>query len=161
LKIIGIDPGCKGCIVELDSETRTARCLDLPYRTDKIINFFKVNDSFDFNRASMIYLEHVKGRGGWGATQVFTFGTNYGQVLGFLYDKQHTLLNPKEWQKIAHFGCFGDNPKLKSWESFQKLNPNSKIGKTKDGLIDAFHIARYGLFYYHAQFKDDWKFERL
>jgi len=161
LKIIGIDPGFKGCIVELDSDTRTARCLDLPYRTDKIINFFKVNECFDFNRASMIYLERVRGRGGWGATQVFTFGTNYGQVLGFLYDKQHTLLEPKEWQKIAYFGTFEKDTKLRSWESFQKLNPNSGITKSKDGLIDAFHIARYGLFYYHAQFKDDWKFEKL
>ena len=161
MKIIGIDPGFKGCIVELDTLTRTARYLDLPFRTDKIINFHKVKGAFDFDDASMIYLEHVHGRGGWGASQVFTFGANYGQVLGFLYDKQHTLLNPKAWQKIAHFGTLSEGPKLKSWESFQRLNPNSGITKTKDGLIDAFHIARYGLFYYHAKFKDDWKFTKL
>ena len=158
MKIIGIDPGSKGSIVELNSETNEARYLDLPYRQDKIIDFDQVKKAFDFNTVTMIYLEYVRGRSGWGATQVFTFGCNYGQVLGFLYDKPHTLVGPKAWQKIAHFGCSSGIPKLMSRESFIRLNPHSDIKKSQDGLIDAFHIARFGMFSYHAKFQDKWEF---
>ena len=161
MKIIGIDPGSKGSIVELDSTTGEARYLDIPYRLDKIIDFNQVKAAFDFTETTMIFLEHVRGRSGWGATQVFTFGCNYGQILGFLYDKPHNLISPKTWQKIAHFGCCSGIPKLMSRESFQRLNPKSKVKKSQDGLIDAFHIARYGMFAYHAKFKDDWEFIKV
>lgn len=161
LKIIGIDTGSKGCIVELNTEAQEARYLELPYRQDKIIDFDQVKRSFDFGSTTMIFLEYVRGRSGWGATQMFTFGCNYGQILGFLYDKPHTLVGPKTWQKIAHCGCLSGIPKLRSRESFQRLNPQSSVKKSQDGLIDAFHIARYGLFAYHAKFRDPWEFTKL
>jgi hypothetical protein len=58
-------------------------------------------------------------------------------------------------------GMNESDPKLNSFISFIRLNPNAKIRKTQDGIIDAFHIARYGIIYYalHDTFKDDWEFQ--
>lgn len=161
MKILGIDPGFKGAIVELDSESHKGRFLNLPYRTDKVLEFDKIKSAFDFRSIDMIFLEMVQGRTIWGADKIFTFGCNYGQILGFLYDKPHNLVSCKTWQKIAHFGCRLEDPKDKSREAFDRLNPKAQIKKSYDGMVDAFHIARYGLFIYHVTFHDNWEFEQL
>jgi hypothetical protein len=112
----------------------------------------------------MTYIEHVRGRGGkWGASQTFTFGFNYGLIRGFLYDKPHVLVTPKQWQKIAHLGAKQDSPKTKSRETFVRLNPNANIPKSKDGVIDAFHIARFGLLQYPKNIlsQQNWSFVKI
>lgn len=158
MKIIGIDPGSKGCIVSLNTETRIAKCLNIPY-IDGVIDVDRIKGRFTWSDASMVILEKVHGRKEWGISNVFSFGQYYGQMRLFLYNKPHILLDPQTWQKIAHLGTSVSDPKAKSFQSFQRLNPNAKkIKKSYDGLIDAYHIARYGLFYYGVQFKDDWEF---
>jgi hypothetical protein len=158
MQVIGIDPGKHGCIVALDSDTHEAHWLNMPFREDGILDLGIINTKVKPYWSGMIYLEKVHGRSGWGATQVFGFGVNYGQVLGWLHDKPHTLITPKKWQSIAHVGTFGENPKLRSHQSFIRLNPSTTIRKKDNGLIDAFHIARFGLFFNGVQFRDDWEF---
>lgn len=158
MKIIGIDPGFKGCLVELDTDLHRARCLDMPFRADRIIDYNILKNAFNYSTVNMTFLEKVSGRGGWGANQTFTMGSNYGQILAFLYNKPYTLVVPQKWQQIAHSCTQSEEPKDKSFESFQRLNPKANISRKKDGLIDAFHIARYGLFTYQIEFKDNWEF---
>jgi len=162
MKIIGIDPGAKGCIVELDSKSQTARYLNIPYRFDGIIAFDIINAQFDYLRhVDHILLEKVGGRCGWGASQTFKFGVNYGQVLGYLWDRPHSLVAPKTWQGLAHAGTTMGSPKDRSRMAFVKLNPAPKVRAKDDGLIDAFHIARWGLRHFRQDFTDHWTFINL
>jgi hypothetical protein len=161
MKAIGIDPGRKGAIVCLDTETHTARYASLPYRTDNVIEFDRLS-SWVSNDNCTVFLEDVHGRGKWGSASVFTFGCNYGQLRAWIViqKRPHILIQPQRWQKIAHMGMNETDPKLNSYISFMRLNPNAKIRKTQDGIIDAFHIARYGIIYYlrNNNFMDDWEF---
>ena len=161
MKTIGIDPGKRGCVVVLDSDTREAHCLDMPWREDGILNITTLNTKLNPYLSGMIYLEKIHGRSGWGATSVFNFGVNYGQLLCWLFDKPHTLITPKKWQYIAHLGTTEGIPKARSYQSFTRLNPSTHAKKTRDGLIDAFHIARFGLHFAGATFQDDWTFIEL
>lgn len=161
MRVCGIDPGKKGCFVVLDTDRHIAFWLDTPYRSDGIIDFAKVQDLVGLDYVDSIFYEKVCGREGWGAVQVFSFGCSYGQILGFLHDKPHTLISPKKWQTIAHVGTCGDNAKQRSYQSFVRLNPSAKIKKSQDGLIDAFHIARYGLIMLRSKFRDNWEFVEL
>lgn len=158
MKIIGIDPGKKGAICFLNTETSTATYLEIPYRPDGLIDFKIINEAFLFAHQDHIYIEKVSGRDGWGAVQCFSFGANCGMIRQWCWDKPHTLIVPKTWQKIAHIGTSAETAKLRSSQSFFRLNPNTNIKKSQDGIIDAFHIARYGLFQYRAQFSDNWEF---
>lgn len=161
MKIIGIDPGRKGAIVCLDDETTIARYANLPYRTDGVIEFDRLNQWTQGDHCPIL-LEDVHGRGKWGSNSVFTFGCNYGQLRAWIVimKRSHILVLPKAWQKIAHAGLNEIDPKVNSFISFQRLNPRAKIRKTQDGIVDAFHIARYGIIYYskNTHFKDDWEF---
>lgn len=155
----GIDSGAKGYIVKLDTSTTTAFYSPLPYHADKRLDLYKIESYFDgMKDAQCIIVEKVRGRGGWSANVNFQFGWYFGQLSAYLYNKPHHLVEPKEWQSIAHFSIHGDSPKEKSYAAFKKMNPNSTIKKSKDGIIDAFHIARYGLFLRCQKFKDDWSF---
>lgn len=162
MRILGIDPGKKGCFVLLDRDEKTAHYLAMPLLADRSIDFDQVYASLDLSNLNMIFLEKVLGRGSWGAANVWSFAENYGQLRAqILYKRPHTLVPPKTWQKIAHVGTEGDNAKIRSMQSFQRINPSTKVYKTQDGLIDAFHIARYGLISFRAKFTDDWRFIRL
>ena len=161
MKVIGIDPGKKGCVVILDSIKGVASWLNMPFRPDGILDLTALNDALLPFSTAVIYLEKIHGRSGWGATSVFNFGVNYGQVLGWLFDKPHTLITPQKWQYVAHLGTSGESAKEKSYQSFIRLNPGSKVKKSHDGLVDAFHIARFGLYFHGVDFKDGWDFKPI
>ena len=146
LKIVGIDSGSRGCVLQLDSRKKIAGYLKMPFTEDKLLDFDKLERSFSWSDVTKIFIEDVRGRGGiWGASQNFTFGFNYGMIRSFLINKQYTLVSPKQWQKVAHIGIKGKTAKEKSKLSFNRL---SSENIKHDGIIDAFHIARYGLLLY-------------
>ncbi len=152
---VGIDSGRKGCVVALDPENSMAHWFMLPYRDDSIIDFDFMDRTFKmFGDIAPIFLEKVMGRGGWAAKSTFGFGVNYGQILGYLYNKPHVQIKPHVWQKLAHFGVSGEEAKIKSKKAFVALNPSFDLKMLpeykRQGLIDAFHIARYSMFEYHG-----------
>lgn len=155
--IQAIDPGARGCIVELDSDAKTCRYLNMPMLPCDILDYDKLNECFPA-QPHMIFIEQVHGRQPWGAGNVFTFGYNTGLITAWLYKKPHTKILPQTWQQLAHLGTKGDDPKYRSWQAFNRLNPKATIKKSQDGLIDAYHIARYGLFHYRCVFHDNWEF---
>jgi len=161
--VVGIDPGKDGVICALDVAERTASYLDIPYREDGIINGFMIERVFEgFASAHKILIEKVQGRGGWGATQCFNFGKNYGMLLGLLHHVPLHHVQPNAWQKSIHKGVKGATAKDRSKSVFRSLNPSFRdIKKTDSGLIDAFLIARYGLEQSRVVFSDDWNFINL
>lgn len=162
MKIIGIDPGRKGAIVTLDPAKKIAYYSRLPYRKDNIVDFDILN-KWKGEFSGSVFLEDVHGKKEWGAQNNFAFGSYFGQLKLWLAIEKipHILVRPQEWQKIAHMGMGSGDPKQNSYTSFIRLNPNAKISKSEDGIIDAYHIARWGLIYYtrNVAFTDNWRFD--
>ena len=160
MKIAGIDTGAKGCICLLDVVEKTASYLKLPYRDDGIINGYLIEKLFEgFNGVNRVVIEKVQGRGGWGATQTFNFGKNYGMVLGLLHHLPLTFVQPAEWQKAIHKGIAGATAKDRSLSVFASLNPSfGQVRKCDEGLVDSFFIARWSLEKSRMVFCDDWNF---
>lgn len=156
-KIIGIDPGRTGYVVQLDTETREATYMSIPYRHDKLIDYDKLNAAFP-DLTIDVWIEKLRGRSVWGSSVCFKFGTNNGLIRAWLYNRPFREVDPKNWQAIAHRKTDKDTAKIKSWLAFKAINPNSTIGKSKDGLIDAFHIAAYGISHLTSKRIRDWTF---
>jgi hypothetical protein len=164
MRCIGIDTGSTGVICELDVYEKTARYLKIPYRDDGIINGFKIDQTFEgFANVHKIVIEKVQGRGGWGATQCFSMGKNFGMLLGLLHHVPLTFVQPPTWQKRIHKGVKGVTAKDKSFSVFASLNPSfpfelNKTNKVHTGIIDAFFIARWALDEARIIYQDDWTF---
>ncbi len=163
MKVVGIDPGALGCICELDVYEKTARYLNIPYRKDGIVDGFEIEQAFEgFDHVHKLVIEKNLGRSGWGATQCFNMGRNYGMLLGLLHHVPITLVQPQTWQKRIHHGVHGATAKDRSNSVFASLNPNfGKIAKRDSGLIDAFFIARWALDEARIVYHDDWHFMDL
>ena len=163
MRIIGIDSGSAGSICELNVLEKTARYLRMPYREDNIINGYKIEQAFEgFDGIHKIIIEKVQGRAGWGATQCFGMGKNYGMLLGLLHHLPLTFVQPPTWQKRVHKGVAGVTAKERSASVFASLNPSfGQIRKCDNGLIDAFLIARWGLDDMRIIYHDDWNFINL
>jgi hypothetical protein len=157
MRVIGIDAGSTGYVVQLDTDTMQAIYCAIPYRHDKLIDYDKLNRIFPELKVP-VWIEKVRGRSVWGSSVCFKFGTNNGLIRAWLYNRNYHEVEPKNWQKLAHRGCEGDNPKVRSWLAFKKANPTSKICKSKDGLIDAYHIASWGLLQLTSKVYREWTF---
>lgn len=160
MRVVGIDSGALGCICELDVYEKTARYLKIPYREDGVINGFLIERAFEgFANSHKIIIEKVQGRGGWGATQCFGMGKNYGQILGLLHHVPVTFVQPQTWQKRIHKGVKGTTAKDRSFSVFSSLNPSfGDLSKKDNGLVDSFLIARWALDEARIIFRDDWTF---
>ena len=160
MRIISVDSGAQGYFCELDVYEKTARYLKIPYREDSVINGFKIDSVFEgFASAHKVIIEKVQGRGGWGATQCFNMGKNYGMLLGLLHHVPITFVQPPAWQKRIHKGVKGVTAKDRSMSVFASLNPSfGDIKKTMNGLVDAFFIARWALDEARIIYQDDWTF---
>jgi len=166
MKSVGIDPGAEGCIVLLDTLEKTARYMFIPYRKDKMINSKAIMQGFDdFYDVDRITIEKVMGRGGdskWGAAQNFGLGVNYGKILQVFEMLPHFLATPASWQREIHKGVTANTAKEKTMAVFDKINPSyGGIKNSKNGLSDAFFIARYGLDCLKCNYRDDWNFIKL
>lgn len=145
MKLIGIDPGSKGCIAEIDIKNKLVRWMDLPYREDKTLFIYAIKACFNFGEAYYTYLEKVMGQKVWGVNNNFAFGSYYGQVLAMLEMYPYELVTPQAWQRKIHGLKKGKMGKEMSAAKFRRMNPDfGTIKKCHEGLIDAFLIAYYG-----------------
>lgn len=146
MKILAIDPGAKGVIIELDSDTVTARYMKMPVRADKIICQDALRDRFDLGSMDFITIEKISPNPKWASNATFEFGKTIGQLLAFVGDYQFTEIHPRRWQKqmLANLPTLPD-PKARAKAAFQRLNPKYPNGKIDDNLVDAFLIAAYAL----------------
>lgn len=144
--LIGIDPGSKGAIVEIDTEEKTCRYMKLIFRDDEILDYPFIKRFFDFEKTDFIYCEQIHGMKIWGVSNNFRFGGIYWMVRMMLSPYPYSIVTPQAWQKIAHKGMprVAGEAKKRTKEAFVRLNP---LNNLKDvDVMDAYFIARYAGF---------------
>lgn len=161
--IIGIDPGKTGFIVQLNSDSLIARTYPIPFRKDEIIDYRAIKWHFDFKLADLIVLEKVSVQPHWSATSSMTFGKIVGQLQMLISQHSFMEISSRIWQKEVHVG-FADHmdAKAKSAAAFARINPNYESKKKIDhNMIDAFHIADWGLRKNNILARSSWTFEHI
>lgn len=150
---IGIDPGKDGAMAMLGyretpilvpfSETEYAHHLRwvepffVATGTEGVLSW----------RETFAVVEHVNAMPGQGVTSCFSFGQNFGFILGLLtaFHIPYELVRPQKWKK--EFGCTSD--KNTSIEVAQRLFPDVDLRRTPqckkphDGKAEALLMAEY------------------
>lgn len=128
-----------------------------------LVNYYPNEEklkAFDFpNDNIKFFLEQCQAGGGskLSNSSIFSFGEEYGRVLGYLEakNKTYTLVHPRSWQKIFYADLpVKFNGKERSIEVIRQYFPKDLdsfcLGKSKtphDGLCDARIIAEWGRLY--------------
>jgi crossover junction endodeoxyribonuclease RuvC len=141
-----MDPGLSGGVAILTGDGRIESMIVMPRLPDLCALLGKG----EFRHA---FVEQVSVRPGQGISSGFKFGVGYGGLLGALTARgiPHTLLRPQAWQKIAHVGTSGKDPKDRSDQAAMRLWPQQSWLATPrckvnhDGLQEACLIAYAGL----------------
>ena len=163
MKCIGLDPGKLGFLVELDSELKRARTMQLPFRPDGILCLRTIQKYFDLQSANAIIMEKISPQPVWSAISCMTFGRIIGQLEALFAPYPFQQISPKIWQKMMHVGLSGDlKPKQKSLAIFHRLNPDYPPQKkiVDHNLADAYLLAEYGLRSNNIMITG-WKFEHI
>lgn len=144
----GIDPGKDGSLAILG------------YReTPILVPFSETEYANQLRRLSLVtrngidgsvfcVVEHVGAMPGQGVTSCFSFGQNFGFILGLLtaYCIPYELVRPQRWKK--EFGCTSD--KNTSIEVAQRMFPGVDLRRTEkckkphDGISEALLMAEWG-----------------
>ncbi len=136
-RIMGIDPGKSGGCAILEV-------------SGSVIEVFKFGDLTPqdlahkmrpYQQVKMAYIEKVHSMPGQGVRSVFTFGQNYGMLLGVLaaFRFATTHVAPQVWQKYLQ--CMSKGNKNVTKQRAQELFPAEKI---THAVADALLIAEYG-----------------
>ena len=152
----GIDPGKDGCLAILGyretpivvpfSEAEYAKQLRMldPHTVYSITaGGIKPPEPF----TPFCVVEHVNAMPGQGVTSCFSFGQNFGFILGLLtaFRIPYELVRPQKWKK--EFSCTSD--KNTSIEVAKRLFPGvdlrrtPKCTKPHDGICEALLMASY------------------
>jgi len=160
--ICGADPGKKGALVALDTDSRYCNHIKLAYDKAGDLETGPLSWWLACASPDLILLEKVGGRGGWGAVQTFNFGDVYGQLRLFLRMSGYPLrmVPPKTWQAFAHAGVSPSlAPKDRSALVLSQTFPASS--KLHDGVMDAFLLTWFGVSKYGKSSRIDWDFKNL
>jgi hypothetical protein len=161
--ITAIDPGKTGFLVELNSDTKTAKTMRLPFRPDEILCYRTIRANFDLKTADMVILEKVSANPRWGTSACLTFGKTVGQIQMLISTANFFEISSKTWQKVMHLG-FSDSmeSKEKSLAAFYRINPDYPTKPKPDhNMIDAFLMADYGLRKNGVMVSQEWRFEHV
>jgi len=148
MRICGIDPGFKGGLSLIDSETNETVCSPMPVivtdgktklDVDGVIEWFRTN------RPERVLLELVHAMPGQGVTSMFNFGKGYGEIIGVSHamGAPPVYITPQKWKK--HFNLGQD--KNASLELVKTLFPDfDRLWKFKknEGIAESVLIAKYG-----------------
>ena len=154
---VGIDPGKDGALAILGY--REAPIL-IPFSESEYANQLRKLDparkplvwqSKDLGELTPVepfcVVEHVNAMPGQGVTSCFSFGQNFGFILGLLtaFRIPYELVRPQKWKKV--FSCTSD--KNTSIEVAQRMFPGidlrrtPKCAKPHDGICEALLMAEY------------------
>lgn len=143
----GIDPGKDGSLAILG------------YReTPIIVPFSETEYANQLRQLSLVtrngidgsvfcVVEHVNAMPGQGVTSCFSFGQNFGVILGLLtaFRIPYELVRPQKWKKV--FSCTSD--KNTSIEVAKRMFPGVDLRRTPrcakphDGICEALLMAEY------------------
>jgi len=155
----GIDIGKSGAIVTINSKLEIVEKNTIPLiKGTTEIDITTLNSIIKDSKSNNFYIERVHSIFGSSAKSNFSFGTTNGLIIGLVHanKKSYTLVNPKDWQKVAWEGVAavrkGKKVDTKATSSIAcaRLFPNESFRKQRsekdhDGLVDAVLISYYGL----------------
>jgi len=157
MKIIGIDPGQTGGIVQIDGDGKILKKFGIPiiksgYKV--IIDLVGLRKVFEeISDSDFIFIEKVHSMPRDSPASAFKFGSTFGIKLGLITASKipFDMVAPNTWTKKMHADMDKTmNSKKRSLIVAQRLYPNEKFlltpkcSKPHDGLIDATLIAEYG-----------------
>lgn len=139
---VGVDPGKRGALVVLfDDGTDAVR---IPF--DEFL-YRDALGALDPARTVAV-VEHVGAMPGQGSVSMFSFGQNFGFILGLLtgYKIPYVLVRPQKWKK--EYSCTSDKntsidvaKRLFPWFNLKRTD---RCTKDDDGLAEALLLANYG-----------------
>jgi hypothetical protein len=158
MKVAGIDPGRKGCLVVVDTATTKGHAYKLAYDKAGHLDCVGLVEFLTLAKPGALIIEKVSGFRGSGATQTFSFGFACGELNAVVtswashYHASLVYVLPQSWQKVVHVGTpQKETAKDKSLLAYKRLFPHqpfargAKGGKVDDNLVDALLIATYGV----------------
>ncbi|MCA3380187.1 MAG: hypothetical protein ING08_08080 [Roseomonas sp.] len=145
--IIGIDPGQGGAMAWMTSDGHLIAVQDLPWIKGYGLNCAVFASWLNLRRVDHAFVERVAARPGQGVSSMFSFGMNYGQILGVLSALKvpSTLVAPSKWKPAVGLPTGSDKDASRArasqiWpgaaDSFQR--------KKDDGRAEAALLALYG-----------------
>lgn len=139
---IGIDPGNKGGLAIIDNNNIKVQFFSINEYTSILKNYE--------NREDVVcYIEQVHSMPNQGTSSMFSFGYNFGLIMGILsaYKINIREVTPQKWKK--YFNLTKDKEQsialAKNFYPEVNLKKNSRCKKDSDGIAEALLIARYGL----------------
>lgn len=143
MRFIGIDPGATGAIAIVNFNKGKITFSTLPFsKSTTEVMCLRSVFSLAVNKACPVSVEFVHAYRGQGVSSMFTFGTNYGKILGVLeyLNLPFRLVHPFNWQRpFNELSSAKLSPKKRALNNLTKI-----IGECKhlsDGEIDAILIA--------------------
>ena len=137
---IGIDPGARGGIGIINGDTVQT----VPYSNLALVEICQL-----YQDKCIAVIEKVHAMPGQGTVSMFSFGQNYGYILGVVdaYQIPNMLVDPRTWKH--YFGITADKRSsiYKCQELYPGVNllPTPRCKKESDGMAEALLIARWGL----------------
>lgn len=145
----GIDPGSRGALAILNSDGSIRSYEPFNKNYDEIAEMLlEIKPNI-----KRLYLEKVHAQPGNGVVSMFSFGREFGIILGILeaFDIKYSLVAASTWHRIVVGRKELGTPKEKSLNKAKEIWPTDTFippGRYRtphDGVIDALMIARYGL----------------
>lgn len=142
---IGIDPGKKGGIACIDTES--CICYTEPYSDKALIDLCRNEGSSGNTGHIMCCLEKVGAMPGQGVVSMFSFGQSVGYIKGVLesFGIPYQEITPQKWKR--EFGL--NSEKAASAEVCNRLFPDVSLlatprcKKPHDGMTEALLMAEY------------------
>lgn len=146
--IIGIDPGSNGGIAFFHEDWIAVE--RLPQTGNALLSLLRTYTAGIQKEEIIVFLEAVRGRGGWGANQTFNFGKGFGRTLGIIEALEwvYEEVTPSTWQKrVIGQTSKGDKNMLKEFAKELYGNLDKTGGNLPITLwsADALLIATYGV----------------
>ena len=145
---VGIDPGKDGAMAVITPYGQHFMVFNEAGYRDQLATFamYPYMKPEDAPRAFCV-VEHVNAMPGQGVTSCFSFGQNFGFILGLLaaFRIPYELVRPQKWKKV--FSCTSD--KNTSIEVARRLFPGVDLRRTPqckkphDGIAEALLMAEY------------------
>lgn len=151
--IVGVDPGRSGAFSIIDTEAHTVDVFPMPMfgiqKKKRIVyepSHVGVADIFRDKPILAVYVEEVGYIQGDGAQGSFSFGRNYGTILGACGGLQLPLtrVRPAVWKRAMRCPADKDQSRARATELMPACSGMWKL-KKDDGLAEASLIALYGL----------------
>lgn len=151
---LGFDPGKKGFMCLYDSSYNGYRHYPLfqgnRLNHDMLVELERLSKTYSI----MAVVEQVHSMPHQGVASTFSFGTNYGMILGALeaIGIPYSTVTPGKWQKfICEAVDKAPNPKQMHYNAARRLFPNMDFRRSErckvydDNKVDSTLICEYGV----------------